>query len=150
MKIGSMTIDKKFIMQFGSYLIVGVIATIMEWIIIYLFANVMYINTYVSVALAFIISTFANWLAGRLLTFRHAEHRGIVKELASIYGASVIGLLLNELIMWVFLSFIFKNANATQNMVAKMIATGLVFFWNFFIRKLVIYKEPAGEKKGNS
>jgi len=139
--VNNIHITRRFILQFGSYFIVGLIATIVEWAAFYLFANIMHINTYLSVAIAFIFSTFVNWLAGRLMTFRGAEHKGIVKELSSIYAASLVGLGLNELIMWIILSFIFLAATPKQNMLAKMIATAIVFFWNFFIRKLVIYKD---------
>ncbi len=138
-------LDKKFILQFGSYLIVGVIATAVEWICYAIFDNGLHINTYVAVALAFIISTFANWLAGRLMTFKNADKNNMLKEIVSIYGAAVVGLALNELIMWVILNFIFVQASSFEKMFAKMVATGIVFFWNFFIRKLVIYKEKDGK-----
>jgi putative flippase GtrA len=141
MKIGNIQIDKNFIKQFGSYLIVGLIATIVEWAVFYLLANIFNIDTYLSVALSFIVSTFANWLAGRLLTFKNAENKSMWKEILSIYGASVIGLLLNELIMWLLLSFVFIQKTSFQKMMAKVIATAIVFFWNFLIRKLYIYKD---------
>ncbi len=137
--------EKNKLLHFISYVLVGGIATIVEWGCYYLFDPVLHINTYVAIALAFIISTFANWLAGRLITFRNAEKKNIVKELVQIYGVSVIGLLMNELIMFVFMAFIFKEPTSLQRMVAKVVATGIVFFWNYLIRTLVIYRKKNND-----
>ena len=138
--------SRDYIIHFLSYVLVGGIATIVEWVFYYLFDVRMHIETHYAVALAFVISTFANWLAGRLLTYKNVEGMDLKKEILSIYGAAVIGLVLNEIIMYVILHFIFIDANGLQKMIAKVVATGIVFFWNFFIRDLVIYKDK-GKKK---
>ena len=58
-----------------------------------------------------------------------------------IYATSVIGLLLNWLIMWFAIDCLrMLGLPSAPEMLAKIIATGVVFFWNFIIRKLVIYK----------
>ena len=66
--------------------------------------------------------------------FKRSE-KGFVTEILSIYTASIIGLLLNLVIMWMIIDFV--NANA---MIAKVVATILVFLWNFMVRKIIIYK----------
>lgn len=131
--------DKDKIMHFISYVFVGGIATVVEWVCYFFFDPVLHFNTYVAVALSFVFSTLANWMAGRLITFRDAKNQNIVKELISIYGASMIGLLMNEGIMLLFMNVIFQNQTALQKMIAKVVATGIVFFWNYFIRTFFIY-----------
>jgi len=42
---------------------------------------------------------------------------------------------MNLAIMWIAV-----EQFGVQEMIAKIIATGIVFFWNFFVRKLLIYK----------
>ena len=59
-----------------------------------------------------------------------------MKEIVSVYVASLIGLLLNLLIMWVAVDLFSCN-----EMVSKVVATAIVFAYNFLIRKLVIYKK---------
>ena len=88
-------------------------------------------------ATAFIASTFANWLLGRLILFRAAQksNAATAKELLKIYAVSVAGLLLNIVIM-----FVAVEECAISEMPAKILATGIVFAWNFLVRKLVIYK----------
>ena len=81
-----------------------------------------------------IISTFINWLAGRLLVFKKSN-KSIIAEIISIYLSSVIGLGLNLLIMYICVDIL-----SVGDMLSKIIATGIVFFFNFLVRKLYIYK----------
>lgn len=125
---------KENVRQFAVYLVVGGIATIVEWVVFYLLNQLGHVYYMGATALAFVVSTFANWVFGRLLLFQTKQK--IWKELLKIYATSVAGLLMNLGIMWVAVERI-----GIPEMPAKMIATGLVFFWNFLIRKLVIYKD---------
>ena len=93
-----------------GYLIVGGLATIVEWV--------------------------GFWLFGRLLVFRGKQNRSLLGEILSVYLASVVGLLLNLLIMFVLVQLL-----TVGRMPAKIIATILVFAYNYLIRKLVIYKK---------
>ena len=121
--------------QLLSYLMVGGIATVVEWVCFYLFSYRARIHYLPATALAFAVSTAANWLAGRLLTFRGAEKQPILQELAKIYAVSIIGLLLNLLLMYLFV----QKAGLAK-MTGKIIATILVFAWNFIVRKFWIYR----------
>ena len=124
---------KKNIKQFALYLVVGAGATIAEWAVFYLLEEKLHIFYMTATGIAFVLSTFVNWALGRIIMF-HANQE-IWKELAKIYLTSIAGFLMNLLIMWIAI----QKLNSDE-MIAKMIATGIVFFWNFIIRKLMIYK----------
>ncbi|MDD2214301.1 MAG: GtrA family protein [Oscillospiraceae bacterium] len=132
------------ILRLLSYAVIGAIATLVEWLFYYLFDPGLHFNTYIAVALAFVFSTFANWAGGRLLTFRHAPRQNVLRELGEIYAAAGIGLLLNEFIMWLLMHWLFTAGTDWQKMLAKVTATAVVFFWNYFVRVRVIYKLPQG------
>ena len=83
-----------------------------------------------------VVSTFSNWLFGRLWTFRNAEKQNIWLEIGKVYAAAAVGILLNLLIMRILVGTV-----GIQDMVAKIIATIIVFAYNFLIRKLVIYRK---------
>ena len=128
---------QKNLKQFFLYLIVGALATLVEWVFFALFNTGLHMHYMVATTIAFAISTFANWLFGRLLVF-HGKirvDRALLMELLKIYLTSIIGLLMNLLIMWITV-----ERFSVDTMLAKMIATGIVFFWNFLVRKLLIYK----------
>lgn len=134
-------LSKANIKQFISYFFVGGAAAIVEWVMFFLFANVLHIHYFVSTVLAFIFSTTANWILGRVTTFKdntsYKEKKA--KEAVLIFAVSAIGLLFNLVLMYLFVTVMGFNS-PLGNTVSKVAATGIVFIWNFLIRKLVIYK----------
>ena len=126
--------NKKSIKDFLLYIIVGGIATVAEWAVFFVLGKVS-LHYAAATAIAYILSTFVNWLAGRILVFKE-RNQPIIKEIVSVYLASIVGLLLNLLIMWVAVDLLSLN-----QMLSKIAATGIVFVYNFLVRKLLIYKE---------
>ena len=131
---------KQFLDQYMGglfgYLIVGGLATIVEWAGFWLFSEKLSIAYLLATALAFAISTFANWLFGRLLVFRGKQAQSLLREILSVYLASIVGLLLNLLIMFLLVQLL-----SVEKMYAKIAATVLVFAYNYLVRKLVIYRK---------
>lgn len=125
--------------QLISYFCVGGTAALVEWLLFAIFTNAFNIQYLVSTCLAFIFSTFTNWLLGRNTTFKGKKKYDIKKECISVFFVSAIGLLFNILLMYAFVEIIGFNS-AFQKSVSKMMATGIVFFWNFSIRRFVIYR----------
>ena len=128
-------LDKYMGGLFG-YLIVGGLATIVEWAGFWLFSEKLSIEYLLATALAFAISTFANWLFGRLLVFRGKQQQSLLREILSVYLASIVGLLLNLIIMFLLVQLL-----GVEKMIAKMAATVLVFTYNYLVRKLIIYRK---------
>ncbi len=122
--------------KLASYLLVGGLATIVEWSFYRLFSSVLGIQYLVATTCAIIISTFSNWLFGRLLTFHHAAKQNILKEIGKIYAACIGGLILNLILMWLF-----HGVLGIWDMLSKMLATGIVFAYSYSIRIFVIYRK---------
>lgn len=127
--------SNKLIRQFVSYLFVGGVATMVEWVLFYVFDSWFHINYLLATALAFTLSTGANWVLGRLTTFKEADKPGRGRELIQIYAVSVVGLLANLGLMYLFV-----DVCAIHSMISKILATIIVFAWNFLSRKILIYK----------
>ena len=129
------------IKQCISYFFVGGVAAVVEWIMFFLFANVLQIHYFVSTVLAFIFSTSANWILGRITTFKdNVSYKDKkAKEAVLVFAVSAIGLLFNLVLMYLFVTVMGFDSPA-GNTLSKIAATGIVFIWNFLIRKLVIYK----------
>ena len=115
------------------YLVVGASATVVEWISFYLLCNLAGLNYLLATAIAFIFSTFANWLVGKIILFKATKN--IIKEILQVYFASVMGMLFNMIIMYICVDIMYIN-----EMLSKIVATMIVFAWNYAIRKLYIYK----------
>mgnify|MGYP002509813361 FL=1 len=127
--------------QFVSYFFVGGASALVEWALFALFANVLDIHYIAATCLAFVFSTAANWCLGRLWTFKDnkAYENQKAKEVFLVFAASAAGLLLNMGLMYLFVAVLGLDTPALKT-AGKVAATGIVFFWNFLIRKFVIYK----------
>ena len=131
----------KSIKQFFSYFFVGGMAALVEWGMFFIFSNLLHIYYQGATILAFLFSTMTNWWLGRNITFKDSAYQSQKrKELILIFAVSAIGLFLNMILMYVWVSLLGMNTDF-KKMIGKIAATGVVFFWNFFIRKYVVYKE---------
>lgn len=119
-----------------GYVLVGGLATIVEWAIFWILNTPLKAHYILATAVAFIFSTFANWGFGRLFVFKKPKEQSLLKEIASVYLASMAGFVFNIIIM-----FFLVNLLKLNEMLSKIIATGVVFIYNFLIRKLLIYKK---------
>ena len=134
-------LNKANIKQFISYFFVGGVAAIVEWVMFFIFANVLQINYFVSTVIAFIFSTTANWILGRITTFKdnNTYKDKKAKEAFLVFVVSAIGLLFNLILMYLFVTVMGFDSSLGKTL-SKIAATGIVFIWNFLIRKLVKYK----------
>lgn len=134
-------LTKDTIKQFISYFFVGGIAALVEWLMFFLFATVLGMEYLLATVLAFVFSTTANWILGRITTFKKEASAGknTFKEAVAVFVVSGIGLVFNLLLMYLFVTVCGLDSE-WQQMFSKIVATGIVFVWNFLIRKMLIYK----------
>ncbi len=136
------SLKEKSIRQFISYFCVGGTAAIVEWVMFAIFANGIGINYLAATCVAFIFSTTTNWFLGRIWTFKDSNRykgKGFY-ELFLIFFVSGVGLLFNVGLMYVFVTLMRMNS-PVKKVISKIAATGIVFIWNFLIRKYCIYRK---------
>ena len=130
-------LDKSFIKQLIYYFLIGLCAALVEWVSFWLFNEPLGLNIFISTVIAFILATFVNWVVGRNTMFRNAAKKkkaGI--DAAAIYIVSGVGFGLNLLLMALFVDVL-----NIYPLLSKIIATGIVFMWNFLSRKYIVYKQ---------
>ena len=127
--------------QFLSYFGVGGVSALVEWGVFSLLEYTLNMPYLLATILAFIVSTTTNWFLGRTFTFKDSAYKEKkTKEIVLVFLVSAIGLGFNLLLMYLFVDVFGMNTNLLKT-VAKVLATGIVFIWNFLSRKLWIYKE---------
>ena len=86
--------------------------------------------------IAYSIAVIVNFSLQKKFVF--SMQREARKILLMAIGVSVIGLGLSNLIIWLLIKYPFfvKYQYAT-----KLVATGLVFFWNFYMKRFVFEKK---------
>ena len=119
-------LNKANIKQFISYFFVGGVAAIVEWVMFFIFANVLQINYFVSTVIAFIFSTTANWILGRITTFKdnNTYKDKKAKEAFLVFIVSAIGLLFNLILMYLFVTVMGFDSSLGKTL-SKIAATGL-------------------------
>lgn len=88
-----------------------------------------------SAAVAFAIGLTVNYLLSISWVFNRNRSAKPWVEFMVFTLIGVVGLGLNELIMYVATDLL-----SMHYMLSKLISTALVFCWNFFARKLIIFK----------
>lgn len=124
---------KKLLEQLVKFGIVGVIATLLEWIIFYICTNQLKIHYSISTIIGFSISTIFNYWASVKWVFDVNKERSEKLNFILFVVLSIVGLGLNELILWICI-----EKFAIYNMIGKVIATGIVMVFNFITRKLFL------------
>ncbi|MCQ2455021.1 MAG: GtrA family protein [Clostridia bacterium] len=92
----------------------------------------------VSGAIGFIIGLAVNYLISVLWVFKRNDISR-VKEFSVFAVISIIGLFINTAIIEVLGIFILKQSGFVF-IIKKIIATVFTMFWNFFARKLILYR----------
>ena len=126
----------RIVRQFISYFFVGGAAALVEWVIFWVCNAPFGLGIYISTVISFICATTANWLIARKTTFKkEAVSIKPSRDVIPIFVISGFGLGFNLLLMWLI-----SGTLGIYPLLAKIVATGIVFFWNFSMRKIFIYK----------
>ena len=114
-----------------KFSVVGVIAFLIDFGVMVALTELAGLPPVVSAGISYCVSTVFNYLASMRYVFAHREGLSRTREFAIFVVLSLIGLGLNEAIMWLG----GLVAGDGWYMLTKVVATALVMFWNFFSRK---------------
>lgn len=130
-KVSSKT--ENLFIQIFKFGIVGVVATIIDFLFLYIFKEFLHLNVVVSNTLSFCISVIYNYIASVKWVFDVNHDKDPKKNFILFMIFSVIGLLINDLIVWVCTLKI-----QIYYLLSKVIATIIVMVFNFITRKLFL------------
>ena len=131
-----------------SYLVFGVLTTVINVVSFGLLRPVISINPYWDVlianAIAWVLSVAFAFITNKLLVFRSKsfETRIFWRELASFVGARLLSLGVDELGMVLLVNVLLWN-----DWVAKIIMNVIVVIINYVLSKRFIFKKPSDSKK---
>lgn len=125
-----------WMLQLFRYGFVGGVAFLVDYGTLFVlthYAGVPYLR---SAAIAFILGLVTNYLISISWVFQHSGKMRVWQEFVCFAIIGVIGLGLNELIMYVGTDMMHLHY-----MISKLISTAIVFFWNFFARKFMLFNK---------
>jgi len=121
--------------QSFKYALGGGVSFVADFFILFLLTSFFHIHYLASAAIAYVLGSAVHYVLSVLFVFssRRLENRSIEFILFALIG--VIGLGMNEGIMWFFTEKI-----GFYYLYSKLIATFFVFFWNFSSRKYILFR----------
>ena len=126
----------KQILKFG---VVGVLASIIDFGTMIALHELLGIDVVISTAISFVVALTFNYLASMRFVFARRDDLSRTREATIFVVLSLIGLLINELIMIAGGAFFTAIGIPFQDgfwyVAVKIVATAVVMVWNFLSRK---------------
>ena len=124
---------KKLLLQFCKFGLVGTLCFFIDYGVMILLTETTGLGYFLSSAISFTLSVVVNYILSMRFVFKGKDELNKFQEMAIFVALSVVGLALNQMIMWIAVEF-FRVFYA----VAKIFSTMLVTVYNFISRKLFL------------
>lgn len=121
--------------QFFRYGFVSGVALIVDFGGMILLKEVFGINYLIAATISFTLGLVTNYLLSLLWVFGRSKYSRAT-EFAVFAGIGIIGLGLNDLILWTLTGNI-----GLHYVLSKVVATGVTFVWNFSARKYLLFRK---------
>ena len=131
-----LSLNRGLLNQFLRYFCVGGISALVDWGLFYVLHLIAGFHYIAAAAGSFIVSVIINFFLGREFVFKNQCKFNANIEALSIVAMNTTGLLLDLLIMSLAIELVH-----VQPTTAKIGATGLVFIWNFSMRRWWLYRQ---------
>ena len=93
--------NNKLLLQIFKFVIVGGIATIIDFIVLVFLKELIGLNEIVANTISFTVSVIYNYIASVKWVFDVDKDKNKSKQFITFITFSIIGLLLNNLILWI-------------------------------------------------
>lgn len=125
------------ILRFG---VVGGTAFIVDYGFLFVLTEFAGFNYLVSAAISFTLAHVYNYILSVRWVFDVGENHSKAVDFTAFMLLGVVGLGLNQLLMWLFVS-----EAGIHYMVSKLFVTAIVMVYNFITRKLVLERKATGK-----
>lgn len=118
--------------QLFRYGWVALVGLVFDIGVLILLKEVYHLNVILAATLSFSGAIVVNFVLSSWWIFEHKRHYAV--EFAFFFGIGLVGLALNDGILWLLTSKL-----GIYYLEGKAIATFIVFFWNFLGRKAILF-----------
>lgn len=122
--------------QLLRYGVVGGVAFIVDYGTLYALTEFAGVHHLLSAVIAFGAGLLVNYTLSILWVFRGERSWKPAAEFTAFALIGLIGAGLNELIIWLG-----TDVAGLHYLLSKLLSTAIVFFWNFFARKLLLFSK---------
>ena len=144
---GHFGIKPKEAERFSKFLVVGTIGAVVDFGTLTLLIELIGLPTLVANTISFSAAVVSNLTFNRFWTYPDSRNKPITSQLGQFALVSIIGLIINNTILGL-LESPFDQLLVSMNLLvgygyfpAKIVATIVVLFWNFFINRYWTYND---------
>ncbi len=125
----------RLLVQFVRYFFVGGFAFVVDFGLLYILTEYAGLHYLLSATLSFISGLLVNYVISCIWVFSNSKFKNRLVEFLFFAAIGVVGLLLNDALIWLFTDCI-----GTHYMFSKIVAAAIVYLWNFFARKYLVFR----------
>ncbi len=129
-----MTAMSQTVTQAAKYLVVGGTCTIIDIGLLYILTEYVGLYYLLAAALSFTTGVTLNYFLCTGWIFEKSKIKNKGVEIALYFIISIIGLLINIIVIWLLTNFFILHF-----MLSKIMATALTLIWNFCSRKYMLH-----------
>ena len=124
---------QRLIQQIFKFGVIGALAFLIDYGVLYVLTEYAGMYYLLSGAISFTVSVIFNYICSMKYVFSGKEGMSRRKEFIVFVVLSILGLLLNQLLMWLGVDLLH-----IYYMVTKIFATAIVMVYNFVTRKIFL------------
>ena len=125
----------RLLVQLVRYFFVGGFAFVVDFGLLYILTEYAGLHYLLSATLSFISGLLVNYISSCIWVFSNSKFKNRLVEFLFFASIGVVGLLLNDALIWLFTDCI-----GTHYMFSKIVAAAMVYLWNFFARKYLVFR----------
>ena len=131
----------KEVSRFIKFAIVGAIGMVVDLTTLTISREILGLPLSIAIAIGFTVAVINNFTWNRLWTFPESRQSPIGRQLVQFTIVNIIGLGINEVIvLGLHPVFSIVTDDPIAYLAAKIIAIGVVLFWNYFANRVWTYK----------
>jgi putative flippase GtrA len=141
--------NKPEVKRFVKFAIVGFSGLIIDFTALNILAHLFNVASWLALAIAFIIAATNNFIWNRLWVYPESRKHSIWKHFPMFLIVNTVGLLINEAILFLFempIEILVGSSVIGLNL-TKAIAAVIVMVWNFFVNRLVTFRDIKWQKR---
>lgn len=120
--------------QAFRYALSGVVAFSVDFLILFLLTEFLKIYYMTSASIAFILGLLTSYILNIKWVFINRKFSNKMTEMGLFLLIGIIGIILNLASIWVFTEYL-----GLFYLFSKIIATVIVFLWNFLAKKIILF-----------
>lgn len=122
-------------MKVVSYFFVGGTAAVVDIAVFGILVKYFALPWFPVAIFSFVLATAVNYVLSIRYVFESQVRFSRQHEVSLVFFVSAIGLIFNQLFLWVFIEHW-----QIDEVISKVMASGMVFFWNYLSRRTFIFK----------